>query len=79
MIPNYNVMGPAKAALESSVRYLASDLGPENIRVNALSAGPIRPWPHPVFQLSRYAQRDGESHSSTTQRPMLRSPPRCSC
>ncbi|GAB4210185.1 MAG: enoyl-ACP reductase [Roseiflexaceae bacterium] len=40
--PNYNVMGVAKAALEASVRYLASDLGPRNIRVNAISAGPIR-------------------------------------
>lgn len=39
---NYNVMGVAKAALEASVRYLASDLGPDNIRVNAISAGPIR-------------------------------------
>jgi len=38
----YNVMGVAKAALEASVRYLASDLGPENIRVNAISAGPIK-------------------------------------
>jgi len=39
---NYNVMGVAKAALESSMRYLASDLGPRNIRVNAISAGPIK-------------------------------------
>ncbi|MFD3261381.1 enoyl-ACP reductase FabI [Paenibacillus lentus] len=39
---NYNVMGVAKAALEASVRYLANDLGPKNIRVNAISAGPIR-------------------------------------
>jgi len=39
---NYNVMGVAKAALEASVRYLAADLGPSNIRVNAISAGPIR-------------------------------------
>jgi enoyl-[acyl-carrier protein] reductase I len=39
---NYNVMGVAKAALESTVRYLAADLGPEGIRVNAISAGPIR-------------------------------------
>ena len=39
---NYNVMGVAKAALEASVRYLAADLGPNNIRVNAISAGPIR-------------------------------------
>ena len=40
--PNYNVMGVAKAALESTVRYLANDLGPQGIRVNAISAGPIR-------------------------------------
>ncbi len=42
VMPNYNVMGLAKAALESSVRYLASDLGPQGVRVNAISAGPIR-------------------------------------
>jgi enoyl-[acyl-carrier protein] reductase I len=42
VIPNYNVMGVAKAALEASVRYLAHDLGPKGIRVNAISAGPIR-------------------------------------
>jgi enoyl-[acyl-carrier protein] reductase I len=42
VFPNYNVMGVAKAALESSVRYLASDLGPQGIRVNAISAGPIK-------------------------------------
>ncbi len=42
VVPNYNVMGVAKAALEASVRYLATDLGPENIRVNAVSAGPIK-------------------------------------
>ncbi|XID90552.1 enoyl-ACP reductase FabI [Paenibacillaceae bacterium WGS1546] len=41
-LPNYNVMGVAKAALEASVRYLAGDLGPNGIRVNAISAGPIR-------------------------------------
>jgi enoyl-[acyl-carrier protein] reductase I len=41
-MPHYNVMGVAKAALEASVRYLAADLGPKNIRVNAISAGPIR-------------------------------------
>ena len=40
--PNYNVMGVAKAALESSVRYLANDLGPDNIRVNAVSPGPMK-------------------------------------
>ncbi len=42
VIPNYNVMGIAKAALEMNVRYLAADLGPANIRVNGISAGPIR-------------------------------------
>ncbi|MGU3668055.1 enoyl-ACP reductase FabI [Methylobacterium sp. A49B] len=42
VMPNYNVMGVAKAALEASVRYLATDLGPNGIRVNALSAGPMR-------------------------------------
>ncbi len=42
VIPNYNVMGVAKAALEASVRYLAHDLGPQGIRVNAISAGPIK-------------------------------------
>ncbi|MGB7188494.1 MAG: SDR family oxidoreductase, partial [Acidobacteriaceae bacterium] len=42
VIPHYNVMGVAKAALEATVRYLAADLGRQNIRVNAISAGPIK-------------------------------------
>jgi enoyl-[acyl-carrier protein] reductase I len=42
VVQNYNVMGVAKAALEASIRYLANDLGPSNIRVNAISAGPIK-------------------------------------
>lgn len=42
VMPNYNVMGVAKAALEASTRYLAADLGPDGIRVNAISAGPMR-------------------------------------
>ena len=42
VVPNYNVMGVAKAALEATVRYLASDLGPRQIRVNAISAGPVK-------------------------------------
>ena len=42
VVPNYNIMGIAKAALEASVRYLAHDLGPRGIRVNAISAGPVR-------------------------------------
>jgi enoyl-[acyl-carrier protein] reductase I len=42
VVSGYNVMGVAKAALEASVRYLAADLGPQNIRVNAISAGPLK-------------------------------------
>ena len=42
VVPHYNVMGVAKAALETSVKYLANDLGPQNIRVNAISAGPVK-------------------------------------
>jgi enoyl-[acyl-carrier protein] reductase I len=42
VIPHYNVMGVAKAALEATVRYLAADVGPSNIRVNAVSAGPVK-------------------------------------
>ena len=42
VVPRYNVMGVAKAALEATVRYLANDLGPKAIRVNAISAGPIK-------------------------------------
>ena len=42
VVANYNVMGVAKAALEASVRYLAADLGPDGVRVNAISAGPVR-------------------------------------
>jgi enoyl-[acyl-carrier protein] reductase I len=51
--PNYNVMGLAKAALEASVRYLAADLGPDNIRVNAISAGPMRTLAGSVIGESR--------------------------
>ncbi len=42
VVPNYNVMGVAKAALEASMRYIAADLGPQGIRVNAISAGPVK-------------------------------------
>src|SRR5699024_1536777 len=41
-VPHYNVMGPAKASLEANIRFIAADLGPENIRVNGISAGPIK-------------------------------------
>ncbi len=61
VFPNYNVMGVAKAALEASVRYLASDLGPQNIRVNAVSAGPIKTLASagiPGLSLMLQAQRE---------------------
>jgi enoyl-[acyl-carrier protein] reductase I len=59
VMPHYNVMGVAKAALEASVRYLASDLGKDRIRVNAISAGPIK---------TLAASGIGESGTSTTRR-----------
>ncbi|HTQ13044.1 MAG TPA: SDR family oxidoreductase [Rhizomicrobium sp.] len=55
--PNYNVMGVAKAALEASVRYLAADLGREGIRVNAISAGPMRTLAGSVISESRSVYR----------------------
>jgi enoyl-[acyl-carrier protein] reductase I len=61
VFPNYNVMGVAKAALEASVRYLAADLGPQNIRVNAVSAGPIKTLASagiPGLSMMLQAQRD---------------------
>src|SRR3546814_7402841 len=59
--PNYNVMGVAKAALEASVRYLAVDLGPAGVRVNAISAGPMR-----TLAGSAIADRS-EEHTSELQ------------
>jgi len=56
-MPSYNVMGVAKAALEASVRYLAADLGPHNIRVNAISAGPMRTLAAAVIGDGRYVYR----------------------
>jgi len=59
--PNYNVMGVAKAALEASVRYLAADLGPDAIRVNAISAGPMRTLAGSAIADARYTFRFSES------------------
>ena len=61
--PNYNVMGVAKAGLEASVRYLAADLGPEGIRVNAISAGPMRTLAGSVIGESRMIFRWNKAHS----------------
>jgi enoyl-[acyl-carrier protein] reductase I len=69
VVPNYNVMGVAKAALEASVRYLASDLGPQNIRVNAISAGPVK-------TASARAVKD---FSTMLERVAARSPLRRNC
>jgi enoyl-[acyl-carrier protein] reductase I len=57
VMPSYNVMGVAKAALEASVRYLAADLGPQGVRVNAISAGPMRTLAGAVIGSSRYVYR----------------------
>lgn len=63
VVPNYNVMGVAKAALEASVRYLASDLGPDGIRVNALSPGPMRTLAGSAISGARHILRWNETHS----------------
>ena len=57
VMPSYNVMGVAKAALEASVRYLAADLGPQGVRVNAISAGPMRTLAGSVIGSARYVYR----------------------
>ena len=62
-MPNYNVMGLAKAALESSVRYLAVDFGPQKVRVNAISAGPIRTLAGAGINDARYMFAFQQRHS----------------
>jgi len=63
VMPNYNVMGVAKAALEASVRYLAEDLGKKNIRVNSISAGPIKTLAFAGIADSRYILKWNEYNS----------------
>ena len=63
-MPHYNVMGVAKAALEASVRYMAADLGPKNIRVNAISAGPIKTLAASGIADFRYILRWNEYNSA---------------
>ena len=78
VMPHYNVMGVAKAALEASVRYLAVDLGGDNIRVNAISAGPIktlaaqghRRFPlHPEMEPAEFAAASAMSRSRMSAAP----------
>jgi enoyl-[acyl-carrier protein] reductase I len=63
VMPNYNVMGVAKAALESSVRYLAADLGASGIRVNAISAGPMRTLAGSAIGGARYVYKFSRDHA----------------
>lgn len=70
-VPSYNVMGVAKAALEASVRYLAADLGPQNIRVNALSAGPMRTLSGAGVSDARVIFNFQKEHSPLRRTPSL--------
>ncbi len=63
VMPNYNVMGVAKAALEASVRYLAADLGPQGVRVNAISAGPMRTLAGSAIGSARDVYRFNRDHA----------------
>ena len=67
VMPHYNVMGVAKAALEASVRYLAEDLGAQNIRVNSLSAGPMKTLAGSAIANARYVYRTSE-HTAPLRR-----------
>jgi enoyl-[acyl-carrier protein] reductase I len=70
-VPNYNVMGVAKAALEASVRYLANDLGGAGIRVNALSAGPMKTLAGSAIADARYVYRYAEQGAPLGHNPSL--------
>lgn len=71
--PYYNVMGVAKAALESAVRYLANDLGPEGIRVNAISPGPMKTIAGAAIGAARKTFRHSEANSPLRSNPTLES------
>jgi enoyl-[acyl-carrier protein] reductase I len=71
VMPNYNVMGVAKAALEASVRYLAADYGPQGIRVNAISAGPMRTLAGAGIADARAMFNFQQAHSPLRRTPML--------
>jgi len=69
--PNYNVMGVAKAALEATVRYLANDLGPEGIRVNAISPGPMKTLAGAAIGGARATFRHAEANAPLRSNPTL--------
>jgi enoyl-[acyl-carrier protein] reductase I len=71
VMPNYNVMGVAKAALEASVRYLAADFGPKGIRVNAISAGPMRTLAGAGIGDARAMYNFQQAHSPLRRTPVL--------
>jgi enoyl-[acyl-carrier protein] reductase I len=71
--PNYNVMGVAKAALECSVRYLANDLGPDGIRVNAISPGPMRTLAGAAIAGARKVYKASETNAPLRANPTLES------
>jgi enoyl-[acyl-carrier protein] reductase I len=77
VVPKYNVMGVAKAALEASARYLAADLGPRNIRVNCISAGPIRTLSSAAFpgfrQMLRLTEQVAPLRRNITQEDVANS------
>ena len=73
VMPNYNVMGVAKAALESTVRYLASDLGPEGIRVNAISPGPMKTLAGAAMGGARKTYRHSEENAPLRSNATLES------
>ncbi|MEL7544526.1 MAG: SDR family oxidoreductase, partial [Pseudomonadota bacterium] len=71
VVPAYNVMGVAKAALETSVLYLANDLGPQAVRVNAISAGPVRTVSGSGVGAARYIFNHSRDHSPLRKTPSL--------
>lgn len=71
VVPNYNVMGVAKAALEASVKYMANDLGPQGIRVNAISAGPMKTLAGSAISGARHTFRYSQENAPLQRTPEL--------
>jgi enoyl-[acyl-carrier protein] reductase I len=71
VVPNYNVMGVAKAALETSVKYMANDFGPDGIRVNAISAGPMKTLAGSAIGSARHTYRYNQENAPLKRTPTL--------